>query len=82
MEVEDRPGVLARAAQLFAEHDVSVQTVQQSYLEGLERHDGFSARLGFMTHEAREEDLSACVEALKAADFVGYNVRYMRIEGA
>ncbi|MDU7361008.1 MAG: homoserine dehydrogenase [Propionibacteriaceae bacterium] len=82
VEVSDKPGVLARAAQIFAEHNVSVQTVQQSYREGLERHDGFSARIGFMTHEAREADLAAVVEALKAADFVGYNVRFMRIEGA
>ena len=82
VEVTDRPGVLARAAQIFAEHNVSVQTVQQSYLEGLERHDGFSARIGFMTHEAKESDLADVVEALKAADFVGYNVRFMRIEGA
>lgn len=82
VEVSDKPGVLARAAQIFAEHNVSVQTVQQSYREGLERHDGFSARIGFMTHEAHEADLAAVVEALKAADFVGYNVRFMRIEGA
>lgn len=80
--VSDRPGVLSKAAQIFTEHDVSVQTVQQSYLEGLERHDGFSARLGFMTHEAKESDLSNVVESLKAADFVGYDVRFMRIEGA
>nr|WP_108871897.1 homoserine dehydrogenase [Tessaracoccus timonensis] len=80
--VSDRPGVLSKAAQIFTEHDVSVQTVQQSYLEGLERHDGFSARLGFMTHEAKESDLASVVEALKAADFVGYDVRFMRIEGA
>lgn len=82
LEVEDRPGVLAKCATVFANHNVSVQTVQQSYLEGLERTDGFSARLGFMTHEAVESDLAAVVEELRAADFVGENVRFMRIEGS
>ncbi len=82
LEVEDRPGILAKCAAVFASHNVSVQTVQQSYLEGLERRDGFSARLGFMTHEAVESDLAAVVSELKAADFVGPNVRFMRIEGS
>lgn len=82
LEVADRPGILARCAQVFADHNVSVQTVQQSYLEGLDRSDGFSARLGFMTHEAREADLKGVVERLQEADFVGPNVRFMRIEGA
>ncbi|NLE96528.1 MAG: homoserine dehydrogenase [Propionibacterium sp.] len=82
LEVEDRPGILAKSATVFATHHVSVQTVQQSYLEGLERQDGFSARLGFMTHEATESDLAAVVEELRAADFVGPNVRFMRIEGS
>ncbi|RRD47876.1 homoserine dehydrogenase [Tessaracoccus sp. OH4464_COT-324] len=80
--VEDRPGVLAKCAALFAQHNVSVQTVQQSYLEGLERSDGFSARLGFMTHEAVEDDLAAVVADLRSADFVGDEVRFMRIEGS
>lgn len=81
LEVQDRPGILAKSATVFASHNVSVQTVQQSYLEGLERKDGFSARLGFMTHEAVEQDLAAVLEDLRAADFVGPNVRFMRIEG-
>lgn len=80
--VEDRPGVLAKCAALFAQHNVSVQTVQQSYLEGLERSDGFSARLGFMTHEAVEDDLAEVVADLRSADFVGDEVRFMRIEGS
>ncbi len=82
LEVEDRPGILSRCASVFASHNVSVQTVQQSYLEGLGRQDGFAARLGFMTHEAAEADLAGVVEDLRRADFVGENVRFMRIEGA
>lgn len=82
LEVEDRPGILAKCAAVFASHNVSVQTVQQSYLEGLERRDGYSARLGFMTHDAVESDLAAVVEELRNADFVGPNVRFMRIEGS
>lgn len=80
-DVEDRPGVLAACAALFGKHNVSLQTVQQSYLEGLERHDGFAARLGVMTHEASEDDLAGVLAELGDAPFVGADIDYMRVEG-
>ena len=80
-DVEDRPGILAACATVFANHNVSMQTVQQSYLEGLARDDGFAARLGVMTHEAHERDLAAVVAELAEAQFVGAGVDYMRVEG-
>lgn len=80
-DVEDRPGILAACATVFAKHNVSLQTVQQSYLEGLERHDGFAARLGVMTHEASERDLAAVIDELGEASFIGAGVDYMRVEG-
>lgn len=80
-QVEDKPGVLAKCATVFGEHQVSLQTCQQSYLDGLGRTDGFTANLNFMTHEAKESDLQAVVAALKKASFIGDTIDYMRIEG-
>lgn len=81
LQVADRPGILAACASLFADHDVSLQTVQQSALEGFGRPDGMSAILGMLTHPAKERNLQAVVADLQDADFVGANVRIMRVEG-
>ena len=43
IDVDDKPGVLAAVAELFAEHDVSIQTVRQ---EGR----GDDAQLVVVTH--------------------------------
>ena len=80
-QVEDKPGVLAKCATIFGAHRVSLQTCQQSYLEGLGRTDGFTAELNFMTHDAREQDLQDVVAALREAPFIGDSIDYMRIEG-
>nr|WP_203566924.1 homoserine dehydrogenase [Aestuariimicrobium ganziense] len=80
-EVRDEPGVLAGAAQIFAEHRVSVQTVQQSTAEAVARDDGLSATLGMLTHEAREADLQSCVRDLAASDFVCGAIRVLRVVG-
>ncbi len=58
MEVEDRVGVLAELASLFADRGISLRTIRQE-----ERGEG--ARLIVVTHSAREADLAATVEALK-----------------
>ena len=81
-QVADRPGILAACASLFADHDVSLQTVQQSALDGFGRADGMSAVLGMLTHPALEKNLQAVVADLQAADFVGDAVRIMRVEGS
>ncbi len=80
-QVEDKPGVLAKCATIFGNHDVSLQTCQQSYLEGIGRTDGFTASLNFMTHEARESDLQAVISDLREAPFISETIDYMRIEG-
>lgn len=80
-EVRDKPGILAAAAQIFAEHEVSVQTVQQSTIEALARGDEISATLGMLTHAATEDQLQQCVAALEASDFVPRGVRVLRVEG-
>ena len=62
-EVADRPGVLAAMAPKFAEHGVSIRSMQQ-------RGIGDDARLIFVTHKAREADVRATVDALRHVDAV------------
>lgn len=79
--VLDEPGVLAAAATVFAEHNVSVQTVVQSAIAGTRMDGGLAASLGMMTHTAREADLQACVADLERRPFVHGEVRVLRVEG-
>jgi homoserine dehydrogenase len=63
MEVADRPGVLAKIADQFGRHGVSIKSMQQ-------RGIGDDARLIFATHRAREADLRATIHALRDVDVV------------
>jgi homoserine dehydrogenase len=74
LEVADVAGVLATIAQVFAEHDVSIQTVRQN-------GRGADAQLVIVTHRALDEDLSACVEHLRGLDVVQQVRSVMRVEG-
>lgn len=74
LDVADRPGVLASVAQLFASHNVSIETVRQS-------GRGNSAELIIMTHAATESSLRATVNALSANDVVKSVESVLRVEG-
>lgn len=74
IEVDDRRGVLAAIAQVFADNGVSIQTVRQ---DGHEQ----GASLLVRTHIATERDLSATVEALRALDAVHSVGGVIRVEG-
>ena len=74
LDVADRPGVLAHVAQLFADHQVSIETVRQSG-----RGDG--AELIVMTHSATEASLSSTVAALKKSEVVKSVESVLRVEG-
>ncbi|GII56412.1 homoserine dehydrogenase [Planotetraspora thailandica] len=74
VDVADKPGVLARVADVFAEHDVSIQTVKQ---EGR----GDDARLVLVTHRANDAALSATIEDLQDLDIVRAVAGVMRVEG-
>lgn len=61
--VPDRTGVLAKAADIFAKHDVSLRSVVQ---EGTrERH---AVNLIFVTHTAREKNIRAALADLAAVE--------------
>ncbi|WP_375479648.1 homoserine dehydrogenase [uncultured Jatrophihabitans sp.] len=74
LDVNDEPGVLAGAAQAFAEQGVSIQTVRQ---EGR----GDAATLVLVTHAAPDAALDATVQKLAQMPFVRRAASVMRVEG-
>jgi homoserine dehydrogenase len=74
VEVVDRPGVLHSVAGVFAEHAVSIRSMEQ---EGL----GDEARLVFITHEAPESAIQATLRDLKELDTVGRIASMLRVVG-
>ena len=74
LDVADRPGVLARVADAFAENDVSIQAVRQ---EG----QGQEAQLVIVTHRAPDGALSATIEGLHDLEIVREVASVMRVEG-
>lgn len=76
LDVDDRPGVLARIAGILSDGNVSIATVEQTL-----RGESSEARLVIGTHEAVEQDLSETVERLAASDVVERVVSVLRVEG-
>ena len=67
-------GVRATIAAVFAEHDVSIQTVRQ-------HERGADAQLVIVTHRALDAALSATVRALRDLPVVREVTSVMRVEG-
>ena len=74
LDVNDRPGVLASVAQIFATNKVSIETVRQS-------GRGDSAELIVMTHTAVEGSLRQTVSDLANSDVVKSVESVLRVEG-
>ncbi|WP_327087063.1 homoserine dehydrogenase [Nonomuraea sp. NBC_01738] len=74
LDVADKPGVLARVAEEFSRHDVSIQTVRQ------EGH-GDDAQLVIVTHRATDAALTATMKGLRELDIVRAVASVMRVEG-
>lgn len=75
LDVDDRPGVLASVAAVFAERGVSIETVRQRV------HDRDDAELVVVTHHAADDALSATVDDLARLDTVRDVLSVMRVEG-
>jgi homoserine dehydrogenase len=75
LEVIDQPGVLHAVTGVFAEHGVSIRAAEQ---EGI----GPSARLVFITHEARESAVQATVTQLRELDVVRSIGSLLRVIGS
>jgi homoserine dehydrogenase len=74
LDVADKPGVLAQVATVFAEHDVSIDTVRQQGKDG-------EASLVVVTHRALDAALSGTVSSLRKLDTVRGVASIMRVEG-
>ncbi|HEY0772955.1 MAG TPA: ACT domain-containing protein, partial [Nocardioidaceae bacterium] len=74
IDVDDKVGVLASIAHVFAEHGVSLQTVRQ---EGR----GDDAQLVVVSHTATDAALAATVETLRTKEYVHDVSSIMRVEG-
>jgi homoserine dehydrogenase len=75
--VQDRLGVLARIAQVFADHGVSIYTMQQK------DHPGGAPELSeirLVTHSGANKDLVATVDALGELPFVQEVAGVIRVE--
>jgi len=74
--VQDQPGVLATIAQIFSEHEVSVETLTQSVAD-----DDQTATLVIQTHEATEKSTRATVAAVEQSPAVLAVTSVVRVEG-
>jgi homoserine dehydrogenase len=81
LDVADQPGVLAKIAQLFAEHGVSIETMRQTIHRDADSNVE-SAELRIVTHRASEAALAATVEAVKGLDVINSVTSVLRVEGA
>jgi homoserine dehydrogenase len=72
LEVADRPGVLARIAQVLGEKDISVKSVVQ-------RGIGDDARLVMVVHECLESKFAAAVDEIGGLDDIRSSPRFIRV---
>jgi homoserine dehydrogenase len=78
LEVTDQPGVLAAVANIFAAHNVSIETVEQSS-KMIQAES--TAWLEIGTHEASDKSLAAVVNELDASAAVEQITSVIRVEG-
>jgi homoserine dehydrogenase len=74
IKVADRPGVLAKIATVFADHDVSIQVLHQD-------GHGSDASLVIRTHKATDAALAKTLAGLTQLDVVDAVIGVMRVEG-
>ncbi|MFG1602662.1 homoserine dehydrogenase [Actinoplanes sp. NPDC049265] len=74
LDVDERPGVLAAVAGVFARHEVSIATVRQSGRSE-------DAQLVIVTHGAPDANLAATVAELDKLDIVRSIASVLRVEG-
>jgi homoserine dehydrogenase len=81
LDVEDRPGVLARVAEAFAVHDVSIEAVRQRPEPAADSAAGPRADLVVVTHTATDAALAGTVADLARLDVVDRVTSVLRVEG-
>lgn len=76
----DASGVLAKVAGTFAEHQVSIKSMNQNLDEASTEEDK-TALLAFITHRAKESQLAQTLKATEALEEVREVLSVMRVEG-
>jgi len=74
LQAHDKPKVLAAIAQVFGDHDVSIESVVQRQLP-----DG-DAEIVWVTHKVRESNLRAALAGIGALSAVGAVSNWIRVE--
>ncbi|MGI8424514.1 MAG: homoserine dehydrogenase [Chloroflexota bacterium] len=74
--VADRPGVLAKIAQVFGDHRISIASCIQKEAD----NSAGTAELVIVTHPAREADMQAALAEFLALDIVRELANMLRIE--
>ncbi|MFC2159505.1 homoserine dehydrogenase [Actinomycetota bacterium] len=75
LDAIDRPGVLAKIAQVFGKHSVSIDSMIQKQTDVKEM-----AKLIFITHEVANKDLYKSVDELSGLDVVDRVANIIRVE--
>jgi len=75
MEVVDRPGVLAKIAEVFGKNSVSINSMVQKQTDKEK-----SARLIFITHEVINKNLYKSIKEISNLDVVGKVLSIIRVE--
>jgi homoserine dehydrogenase len=83
LEVADQPGVLAKVAQIFAAHGVSIETMRQTIHPAAEAIGSTAryAELRIVTHRAIESALAATVAQIRDLDVITSVTSVLRVEG-
>lgn len=76
LSVSDEPGVLARIADVFGSHEISIEAMNQQVSA-----EKSGAQLRILTHEASEAALQSTVAALQELDAVLEVQSVLRVEG-
>src|SRR5699024_2925201 len=76
----DASGVLAQVAATFADHHVSIQSMNQTPDEA-STEENKTALLAFVTHRAKESQLAKTLRATQELDGVKEVLSIMRVEG-
>jgi Homoserine dehydrogenase len=77
LEVKDEPGVLAVIASMFAELEISVETLEQSTIDS----ESETVLLTVITHETSERSLQKLIEKLNQSEVVAEFKGQVRVEG-
>jgi homoserine dehydrogenase len=76
LSAADRPGVLARIATVFGDHEISISSAIQPESDEATQ----TAEIVIMTHPAREKDMQAALLGLKGLEVVREICNFVRVE--